>query len=127
MCSDQEAVDLIRNVQDPLLASKHLVDHALARFSTDNLSCMVVRFHNKAVKERKTEHSIGVEGDSETPKGGMSEADAIVSSVKKLQDETGETVHDHQATTEMIVEEEEAEPGPELKTDALEAAKVNRS
>jgi protein phosphatase PTC1 len=43
VCSDQEAVDLICNVYDPQEASKILVDHALSRFSTDNLSCMIVR------------------------------------------------------------------------------------
>jgi len=43
VCSDQEAVDLVRTIQDPQDASKTLVDHALARFSTDNLSCMIVR------------------------------------------------------------------------------------
>lgn len=43
VCSDQEAVDLVRNVQDPQDASKMLVDYALGRFSSDNLSCMIVR------------------------------------------------------------------------------------
>ncbi|KAF8449727.1 phosphatase 2C-like domain-containing protein [Kalaharituber pfeilii] len=43
VCSDQEAVDLVRDVDDPQLASKMLVDHALSRFSSDNLSCMIVR------------------------------------------------------------------------------------
>ncbi|KAG0644079.1 phosphatase 2C-like domain-containing protein [Tuber brumale] len=43
VCSDQEAVDLVRQVQDPQEASKMLVDHALGRFSSDNLSCMIVR------------------------------------------------------------------------------------
>ncbi|KAI5807102.1 putative phosphoprotein phosphatase 2C [Geopyxis carbonaria] len=43
VCSDQEAVDLIRNVYDPQKASKMLVDYALSRFSSDNLSCMIVR------------------------------------------------------------------------------------
>lgn len=81
---------------------------------------MVVRFYNKAVKERKTEHSIGVEGDPETLKGGISEADAIVSSVKKLQEETGETIHDKVAKDTIA---EESEPGPELNAEALEAAK----
>jgi protein phosphatase PTC1 len=81
---------------------------------------MVVRFYNKAVKERKNEHSIGVEGDPETLKGGISEADAIVSSVKKLQDESGETIHDKVANNTIA---EESEPGPELDAKALEAAK----
>lgn len=43
VCSDQEAVDLVRQVQDPQEASKMLVDYALGRFSSDNLSCMIVR------------------------------------------------------------------------------------
>ncbi|EGE80973.1 hypothetical protein RJZ56_004766 [Blastomyces dermatitidis] len=51
VCSDQEAVDLIRGTEDPQLASKILVDHALSRFSTDNLSCMIVRFDTKAIQE----------------------------------------------------------------------------
>ncbi|KAI5811109.1 phosphatase 2C-like domain-containing protein [Peziza echinospora] len=43
VCSDQEAVDLVRAEDDPQQASKMLVDHALQRFSSDNLSCMIVR------------------------------------------------------------------------------------
>ncbi|KAF9512177.1 hypothetical protein BS47DRAFT_1372866 [Hydnum rufescens UP504] len=42
---DQAAVDLIRNEQDPQVASKRLVDYALKHFSTDNISVLVVRFH----------------------------------------------------------------------------------
>ncbi|KAI9883099.1 MAG: Chitin synthase, class 7 [Watsoniomyces obsoletus] len=49
VCTDQEAVDLIRNIHDPQEASKLLVDHALSRFSTDNLSCMIVRFNTDAL------------------------------------------------------------------------------
>nr|CDI52286.1 related to phosphoprotein phosphatase 2C [Melanopsichium pennsylvanicum 4] len=41
---DQEAVDLIKNVQDPQFASQELLKHALNEFSTDNTSIMVVRF-----------------------------------------------------------------------------------
>jgi protein phosphatase PTC1 len=89
---------------------------------------MVVRFYNKAVKEVKAQHSIGVEGDAETGKGAMSEADAIVSSVKKLQEETGETIHDRGAASGMnTVEEESQEPGPELNAAAIDAAKANKS
>ncbi|KAJ9241691.1 hypothetical protein DTO169E5_3435 [Paecilomyces variotii] len=86
VCSDQEAVDLIRNVQDPQEASRILVDHALSRFSTDNLSCMVIRFDPARVKdvvERRIE-PIGVQGDPSTlKKGGISEADKIVEGVRK--------------------------------------------
>lgn len=53
VCSDQEAVDLVRDVDDPQEASKILVDHALQRFSSDNLSCMIVRLDH--VKMRAAE------------------------------------------------------------------------
>ncbi|KZF26724.1 protein serine/threonine phosphatase 2C [Xylona heveae TC161] len=115
VCSDQEAVDLIRHTADPQAASKQLVDHALSRFSTDNLSCMVIRFDSKAVQgtvERKIE-PIGVEGDpSSTKDGGISEADAIVAEAKKQVQESGSELEN--VTTQSIVEESEGESGPEL-------------
>ncbi|GJJ72866.1 protein phosphatase PTC1 [Entomortierella parvispora] len=43
VCSDQEAVELIQEVADPTKASRLLLDHALQKFSTDNISVMVVR------------------------------------------------------------------------------------
>ena len=129
VCSDQEAVDLVRNQQDPQAASKVLVDHALARFSTDNLSCMIVRFDSKAVQEavqQKTE-PIGVEGDPGTKEGGPSEADQLVAeSRKKLEDSGVSSDSLVKVPTEIIQAEEEAEPGPELNVEALreEALKV---
>ncbi|KAI9835370.1 MAG: Protein phosphatase 2C 1 [Sclerophora amabilis] len=113
VCSDQEAVDLVRNMQDPQAASKLLVDHALARFSTDNLSCMIIRLDNNAVistVERKAE-PIGVEGDPTTKKGGISEAEAIVLEAKQRVNETDED----SISPERIIESvDEGEPGPEL-------------
>lgn len=50
VCSDQEAVDLVRYVDDPQEASKILVDHALQRFSSDNLSCMIVRLDHAKMR-----------------------------------------------------------------------------
>ncbi|GJN88177.1 hypothetical protein Rhopal_001142-T1 [Rhodotorula paludigena] len=47
VCSDQEAVDLIKGVQDPQEASQRLLDHALSNFSTDNLSVLVVSLHDQ--------------------------------------------------------------------------------
>ncbi|SAM78574.1 related to phosphoprotein phosphatase 2C [Ustilago bromivora] len=41
---DQEAVDLIKDLQDPQEASQRLLEHALSEFSTDNTSIMVIRF-----------------------------------------------------------------------------------
>ncbi|XDG00552.1 hypothetical protein ABKA04_000167 [Annulohypoxylon sp. FPYF3050] len=85
VCSDQDAVDLIRDEQNPITASKKLVDHSLARFSTDNLSCMIVRFDKAALLERQNnkENPIGVEGDNTNVGGNVSEADRIVSSTKQ--------------------------------------------
>jgi protein phosphatase PTC1 len=123
VCSDQEAVDLVRGIQDPQLASKTLVDHALARFSTDNLSCMVVRFDNKALKQRKTEAQLGVDRDSAGPKAGISEADAIVAQIKK---EVGEPEQSIESAAKQVIREEEGEEeenGPELNAEAVKAAR----
>ncbi|KAI7872881.1 phosphatase 2C-like domain-containing protein [Spinellus fusiger] len=46
VCEDQDAVDLIKDVENPQEASRLLLNHALANFSTDNLSIMVIRFVN---------------------------------------------------------------------------------
>ncbi|KAI1272020.1 phosphatase 2C-like domain-containing protein [Xylaria sp. FL0933] len=84
VCSDQEAVDLIRDKPDPVAASKILVDHALARFSTDNLSCMIIRFDKAALLDQNNkDRPIGVEGDSTGESGKVSEAEKIVSSTKQ--------------------------------------------
>jgi len=131
VCSDQEAVDLIRNTTDPQAASKTLVDHALQRFSTDNLSCMVVRFDNKALKQNQEEGSIGVEGDSKTVKRGVSEAEALVSEAKKHQDEDGPTAAETAPATqnsahETIQEESEPKEEPiELNSAAVKAVQKN--
>lgn len=94
MCSDQEAVDLVRDVQDPISAAKLLVDHALARFSTDNLSCMVVRFQKDALLESQNnrDNPIGVEGDTTLASGKISETEKIVGDVKKQIAEGGTAV-----------------------------------
>lgn len=42
VCTDQEAVDLIKDCKEPQEASQKLLTHALDSFSTDNLSCLVV-------------------------------------------------------------------------------------
>jgi len=124
VCSDQEAVDLVRHMQDPQEASKKLVDYALARFSTDNLSCMVVRFDNKALRQRKNEAGMGVEGDQATLKGGVTEAEAIVAQARKSIGEPEQSVES--AAQEIIMEEAEAEPGPELNIEAAKAAQKNK-
>ncbi|TQS32272.1 hypothetical protein Golomagni_07419, partial [Golovinomyces magnicellulatus] len=80
VCSDQEAVDHVRNVQNATEASKLLVDHALSRFSTDNLSCMVVRF-NKEAATKSLNTPIGAQGAENSSK--TSEVDRIVMDTKQ--------------------------------------------
>lgn len=48
VCSDQDAVDLLKSsgITDPQEASKKLVDYALSRNSTDNISVLVVTLSN---------------------------------------------------------------------------------
>ena len=112
VCTDQEAVDLIRHNQDPQAASKHLVEYALSRYSTDNLSCMVVRFDGKALQQT-LEHKkepIGVEGDpASTKKGGMSETDAKISEARK-----GMPNADVIPSVVAAQPEEKSKPGPEV-------------
>lgn len=85
-------MDLVRNVQDPAAASKLLVDHALARFSTDNLSCMIVRFDKEALVESQNNKNIGVEVDPASTTGKISEAEKIVGEVRKQIEEGGSAV-----------------------------------
>jgi protein phosphatase PTC1 len=82
---------LVRNDPDPVGASKKLVDHALARFSTDNLSCMIVRFDKAALMDAYNNKSdaIGVEGDPSSAPGKMSEVDKILGDAKRKVQEDG--------------------------------------
>ncbi|GAB7358105.1 hypothetical protein MBLNU230_g0265t2 [Neophaeotheca triangularis] len=130
VCSDQEAVDLIRGTQDPQAASKILVDHALARFSTDNLSCMVIRFDSKAVQQtvESRVEPIGVEGDAASKQGGVTEAEAIVAENAKRLDETGELADKGIPAEQLLEPHEQTEghtddPGPELNAEAVQAAR----
>lgn len=120
----------MRNEHDPQLGSKKLVEHALARFSTDNLSCMVVRFDNRGIQKLRAEHNIGVEGDKHTAPGGLTEAEAIVAETKKHLEQTGappgfgkpEARSSDPMIAEQPEEEKKAEAGPELNEDVLKKA-----
>jgi protein phosphatase PTC1 len=140
VCSDQEAVDLVRNTQDPTVGAKALVDHALGRFSTDNLSCMIVRLNKSALitTSKDAAAAIGVEGDPLSAFGKISEAEKIVGEAKRKVETDGFPAmgvsgsnsgkgHDPKAieedapgrvSMEKVVEEEpdltEGEPGPEV-------------
>jgi protein phosphatase PTC1 len=91
VCSDQEAVDLVRDVLDPVAASKLLVDHALSHFSTDNLSCMIVRFDKDALIQSQNSRDVGVEADGQPAQ--VSEVEKIVADTKqKIADGTTEAI-----------------------------------
>lgn len=74
---------MVREVQDPVAASKQLVDHALSRFSTDNLSCMIVRFDKpaEAVQDKTATEQEDEPKPSSSAK--VSEAEKIVSDTKQ--------------------------------------------
>lgn len=99
------------------------MDHALARFSTDNLSCMVVRFDNQALHHNQETDLIGVDGDPSTDANGISEATAIVNNIKHHLD--GNSASPVQVTTHDVIDEvkQNQEAGPELNPAALEAAR----
>ncbi|PHH60858.1 hypothetical protein CDD81_1105 [Ophiocordyceps australis] len=80
VCTDQEAVDLVRNIADATEASKALVDHALSRFSTDNLSCMIVRFL-PGVAQQNQGSKVDYKEDGSSAK--VSEVEKIVMETKK--------------------------------------------
>lgn len=81
---------------------------------------MVVRFDNKAVRQRKNESAMGVEGDAVTARGNITEADAIVAKARNSIGQPEQSVES--ATAHIIQEEEEKEPGPELNLAAAQAA-----
>ena len=131
MCSDQEAVDLIRNIQDPQAASKFLVEHALSRFSTDNLSVMIIRFDSKALQSNAASQ-IGTEIDpAAKEKGAVNETEIIVAEAKRKSgyaaDATAGASED-EAKHDIIKEmNEDSEAGPELTSEGLESARKSLS
>ena len=125
-------MDLIRDNPDAQIASKTLVEHALSRFSTDNLSVMIIRFDGKAVQHNLTKPAtpIGVEGDPpSTKKGGISEAEHLVGEAKKnrgspVQSETEDEIKESakQGAILQLREEQEQDPGPEIDPEGLKNA-----
>ena len=104
-----------------------MVDHALARFSTDNLSVMVVRFDPKKLQSN-TSMDIGVE-DTAKEKG-ISEAEMIVSEARRHSGlvPVESAVSDSDDLREQVIkehEDEQQEPGPELTPEGQsEAEKI---
>ena len=95
-----------------------LVEHALARFSTDNLSVMIVRFDPQKLLANTTS-DIGLERDPATQeKGAVSEVDMLVNEARHSglyeTDSVPLSEVESSEVKQIIKEEEEQEPGPEL-------------
>lgn len=110
-------MDYIRKVESPQQASKMLVDHALSKFSTDNLSVMVVRFNPKKVREN-TSIDIGVQHEERNT--GISEVEMIVGEARRNSNIPAGGVSlseaEKQELADQVIAEqrEEQEAGPEL-------------
>ena len=65
MATDQQAVDLIREIQDAQQASHVLVEHALKE-STDNITVVVIRFRESGILSNGVEdaHSVVLPNES---------------------------------------------------------------
>jgi protein phosphatase PTC1 len=99
-----------------------LVDYALSRFSTDNLSVMIVRFDPKKLQSNTTT-DIGVESDVSHEKGAISEVEMIVSEARRLSNVGESSIDDSSEDLKKIQEiEEEQEPGPELTPEGKQEA-----
>jgi protein phosphatase PTC1 len=89
---------------------------------------MVVRFDNQALKARKTDASIGVAGDEETAKGGLSEADAIVEEARRHAEGKSETItEDDEEDKDNKPDAENSKPDIKLNPEAPKAAVKNPS
>ena len=88
---------------------------------------MVVRFDNRALKQT-IEHQvepIGVDGDPMSAKGGLSEAEALVKEARKsMSIPEGIDLNEHinRVSQEILREEEDKEPGPELNPDGVKSS-----
>ena len=89
-----------------------LVDHALSRFSTDNLSCMIVRFDSRSTRQSKHMSNLGVDSSPSQLNENTSEADAILSKAKVQMEESAdatETASSAAVTEENIVQSPETD------------------
>lgn len=89
---------------------------------------MVIRFDGKAAQQAVDNKSaqIGVDGDPITKSGGLSEAEHLVLESKKKIDESGEGLD--RVPSELVDPQVDvdAEAGPELNPEALEAARKDK-
>jgi protein phosphatase PTC1 len=106
-------------VSDAQEASKILVDHALARFSTDNLSCMVIRLYADRHREVASQ-AVDLAGSESSSSRGLSEADKIVEGARKSMAKTG--IADESETLKKVHEEAEERTSEEIPESILSAS-----
>ncbi len=117
----------MRNMQNPQEASKKLVDHALARFSTDNLSVMIVRFDPKKLQNNTTS-KIGVQTEENKDKSAISEVEMLVAEARRHSTSVREGAVEDENEADDLREnviretEEEQEYGPEFTPEGKEEA-----
>ena len=89
---------------------------------------MVIRFDGKAAQQALDNKNaqIGVEGDPTTKSGGLSEAEHLVLESKKKIEEGGEGLDRVPSEFSEPHTDTDAEPGPELNPEALEAARKDK-
>lgn len=112
----------MRTISSPQAASKILVDYALSRFSTDNLSVMIVRFDaQKLVNNIAT--NIGVDNPTPTPgpaasapsasvkapNASSTSTDATSTSAQEARPSEADVIVEHARTATEMVHGEEAE------------------
>ncbi|KAF7542956.1 hypothetical protein G7Z17_g11133 [Cylindrodendrum hubeiense] len=128
VCTDQEAVDLVRNLEDPITAAKILVDHALNRFSTDNLSCMIVRLDHAPVKDYgDTAHAdkivtdatkTSADGSAPAPSNNNSEGEFVPTSLDKaVVEEEPDPIEEKDSTANAQDAQKSAENAPKKTLD----------
>lgn len=115
---------MIYDIHDPQAASKFLVDHALSRFSTDNLSIMVVRFDTKATENalKKAPPAPADATNAEPPPSKnlqrVSEADRIVEIARQNASESDEATEGEAGAQAAFfaraMEQDIEESGPEI-------------
>ena len=95
-----------------------LVEHALARFSTDNLSVMIVRFDPHKL-QTNTKMDIGVETGANKDKSAISEVEMLVGEARRTSAVVNEGAISDQDSEDLMQsvikehENEDQEAGPE--------------
>jgi len=96
-----------------------LVEHALARFSTDNLSCMVVRF-DKPKKSHSATSPVSTSTTTAAGVGlGLKEDAHIPPTIREKPEDIAENENENEAEGESAVVDEDVVMSDDVATEAL--------